>query len=52
MDIDGILLSITLANIFLLSAGLAGVDFGYASEICAVLLLGTLWLESGDVLKV
>lgn len=42
MDIDGILLSITLANIFLLSAGLAGVDFGYASEICAVLLLGTL----------
>ncbi|HWP51694.1 MAG TPA: hypothetical protein VN626_08370 [Clostridia bacterium] len=38
MDIDGILLVVTLANIFFLSTGLAGVDFGYASEICAVLL--------------
>ena len=42
MDIDGILLTITLANIFFLSTGLAGVNFGYASEICAVLLLGVL----------
>lgn len=37
MDIDGILLAVTLANIFFLSTGLAGVDFGYASEIGAVL---------------
>ncbi|WMJ84031.1 hypothetical protein ACS3UN_13195 [Oscillospiraceae bacterium LTW-04] len=42
MDIEGILLTITLANIFFLSTGLAGVGFGYASEICAVLLLGVL----------
>lgn len=42
MDIDGILLIITLANIFFLSTGLAGINFGYAAEICAVLLLGVL----------
>ena len=42
MDIDRILLIITLANIFFLSTGLAGINFGYAAEICAVLLLGVL----------
>lgn len=42
MDINGILLTITLVNIFFLSTGLAGINFGYAAEICAVLLLGVL----------
>ncbi len=39
MDIDGILLAVTLANIFFLSTGLAGVNFGYAPEIGAILLV-------------
>ncbi|MFV0497708.1 MAG: O-antigen ligase family protein [Candidatus Fimivivens sp.] len=42
MNIENVLLAITLANIFFLSTGLAGIDFGYAAEICAVLLLGVL----------
>lgn len=39
MNIEGKLLAVVLANIFFLSTGLAGVSFGYASEVCAVLLV-------------
>lgn len=51
MDIDGILQAVTLVNIFFLSAGLAGVDFGYASEICAVLLAAILMFGVGRYFK-
>lgn len=51
MDKDGILLAITLANIFFLSTGLAGVNFGYASELCAVLLATVLMFGIGRFLK-
>lgn len=39
MNIENMLLAVTLSNIFFLSTGLAGVSFGYASEICAILLV-------------
>ncbi len=51
MDIEGILLAVTLVNIFFLSTGLAGLNFGYASELGAVLLAAVLALGSRRFLK-
>lgn len=51
MDIDKILLAVTLINIFFLSTGLAGLDFGYAAELGAVLLAAVLALGSRRFLK-
>ncbi len=51
MDIDKILLRVTMVNIFFLSTGLAGLDFGYAAELSAVLLAAVLVLGSGRFIK-
>lgn len=51
MNIDKILLGITLANIFFLSTGLAGLDFGYAAELGAVLLAAVLTLGGRHFFK-
>ncbi len=51
MNIDKALLGITLTNIFFLSTGLAGLDFGYAAEIGAVLLAAVLALGAKRYLK-
>lgn len=51
MNIDKALLSFTLADIFFLSTGLAGLDFGYAAELATAGLAAVLALGGKRYLK-
>ena len=51
MDIEGLLLAVALANIFFLGTGLAGLNFGYASELGAIMLAVVLVLGHRRFLK-